>query len=100
MSRSLSEITRREERIFVHFPVILQDFQLGARIGHGATINYSERGLRVRSTYPFEIGQEIGVAAWREEALPRNYRVVWFRPSQGGESACEAGLELLQEPLI
>ena len=93
MGRTLSEVSRREERIFVSFPVqVRPPSQKGAV--SGSTVNYSPRGLRVHAGFAFQPGQELEIFVGDVERRPQPYRVVWVRKPNGGDSVYEAGLEV------
>jgi hypothetical protein len=100
MSRSLSEISRREDRIFVSLPVTLRLGSEGGVVVPASTVDYSPRGLRVRAEVPFQLGEDLEVAVKSNGNRPKSYRVVWVREPSQGQSAYEAGLELRREPLV
>ena len=72
MSRSLSEVSRREERIFVSLPVSLRVASMGDAPVSASTVDYSNHGLRVRADVPFEAGQDIEVIVTDNGNKPKN----------------------------
>ena len=100
MSRSLSEVSRREERIFVTLPVTLRPgWDIGSVV-YGNTVDYSERGLRVRANLPLRMGQEVEVVVSKDGNHPANYSVMWVRDPIQGQSVYEAGLEIQRDRLV
>lgn len=99
MSRSLSEITRRENRIFVSFPVSLRKATEGSAVVCANTVDYSPRGLRVRANVPFQPGQDLEISVRKNGNEPHAYNVIWVREPNQGESIYEAGLELRRDSL-
>ncbi len=95
MSRSLSEITRGEKRIFVSIPVTLRTHSEGGAVVSGNTVDCSVRGLRVRANLPFQAGQDLEVVVMKEGNQPGNYCVKWVREPHHDQSVYEAGLELV-----
>lgn len=100
MSRSLSEVSRREERIFVTLPVTLRTGWGGATVVNANTVDYSERGLRVRANIPFRVRQDVEVIVSDKPILARNYSVMWVRDPIQGQSVYEAGLEIQRDRLV
>lgn len=94
MSRGLSDITRRGERIYVALPVTLRTGWEGGTVIQANTVDYSERGLRVRATLPFRIGQNVEVFVSKNGDQPRKYLVTWVRDPVHGQSSYEVGLVL------
>ncbi len=94
MSRSLSEVSRREERIYVTLPVILRTGWEGATMVNGNTVDYSERGLRVRANAALRVRQDVEVVVCDNPTLRKNYNVMWVREPSTGQSVYEAGLEV------
>jgi hypothetical protein len=97
MSRSLSEVSRREDRIFVSLPVSLRVASMGDAPVSASTVDYSNHGLRVRADVPFEAGQDIEVVVTDNGNKPKNYNVIWVREPNHGQTVYEAGLELRRE---
>lgn len=100
MGRSLSEITRRENRIFVSLPVSVRMAPQGLAEVCGNTVDYSTRGLRVRANVPFQPGQGLEVIVRDNGNELKGYNVVWVREPAQGQSVYEAGLELKREDPI
>ncbi len=94
MGRSLSEVSRREERIYVTLPVKLRTGWEGGTVLKGNTVDYSERGLRVRANVPLRVRQDVEVVVSDNPTLKRNYSVIWVREPSTGQSVYEAGLEV------
>jgi len=92
MIRGLSRVLRREERIYVALPVKLRAGSAGTFERDGRTVDYSERGLRVRAHVPFQVGQKVAVFESTGGAHPANYSVVWVRYPAKGRPFYEAGL--------
>ena len=99
MSRSLSEVSRREKRIFVSLPVTLRLASEGDVVVSASTVDYSPRGLRVRADVPFQPGKDLEVAVKSNGNRPKSYKVIWVREPSQGQSVYEAGLELQRESL-
>jgi PilZ domain len=99
MGRSLSEITRRENRIFVNLPVSLHKASEVKDVVCGSTVDFSPRGLRVRADVPFQPGQDFVISVRNNGNEPKAYNVVWVREPSQGESVYEAGLKLRPELL-
>jgi len=98
MTRSLSEVMRREERIYVTLPVKLRTGWGGTIDERDAnTVDYSERGMRVRAHIPFQVGQSVVIVEARDGAHPANYSVVWVRDPVKGQPFYEAGLEVQRD---
>jgi PilZ domain len=93
MSRSLSTISRREDRIFVTLPVTLRCATEDGSVVHGNTVDFSDRGLRVRANSPFHVKQNIEVIVAHNGHEPRNYDVKWVRGQGNGQITYEVGLE-------
>jgi len=91
MSHSV-QISRREERIYVSLPVILQTGWEGAAVVEASTIDYSESGLRVRADVPLRVRQEVEVVVRDNPMFAGSYTVVWVREASEGLSLHEAGL--------
>jgi PilZ domain len=94
MSRSQSEVSRREERIFVNLPVTMRTGWEGGLTVSGNTVDYSERGLRVRASHPLRVRQDVEVVVNTDNNRAKNYRVMWVRGPEGSLTEYEAGLEL------
>ncbi len=94
MGRSLSEVSRREERIFVAIPVTLRTGWDHVTVVNANTVDYSERGLRVRANAPLRLRQDVEVAVSDNPSLRKNYNVMWVREPSTGECVYEAGLEV------
>ncbi|MBZ5561759.1 MAG: PilZ domain-containing protein [Acidobacteriia bacterium] len=94
MGQSLSEVSRREERIYVTLPVTLRTGWQGATEVNGNTVDYSERGLRVRASAPLRVRQDVEVIVSDNPTLKRNYSVMWVREPSTDQSVYEAGLEV------
>ena len=93
MSRSLSAISRREDRIFVTLPVTLRCATERGSVVHGSTVDFSNRGLRVRAQSPFHVQQNIEVIVAHNGHEPMNYDVKWVRGEGNGQLIYEVGLE-------
>ena len=96
MSRSLSEVTRRAKRIYVALPVTLRAGSEGGMVVQANTIDYSERGLRVRSNVPIPIGKDVEVFVNKNGDQPKKYSVTWVHDPVQGRPCYEAGLVLEQ----
>ena len=94
MNRGLSDITRREERIFVALPVTLRTATEAGALVKGNTVDYSARGLRVRTNDPFPIQQDVEVFVSQNGDQPHKYMVTWVREKPQGQPRCEMGLFL------
>src|SRR5690242_1590713 len=94
ISRSLSEISRREDRIFVTLPVTLRCDSEKGMVVHGNTVDFSGRGLRVRAPSPFQIKQNVEVILAQNGHESKNYNVIWVRNQKNGQPIYEAGLQL------
>jgi hypothetical protein len=94
MSGNWPEVSRREERIYVTLPVTLQTGREGATVVNGNTIDYSERGLRVRANVPFRVRQVVEVVVTNNPGVVRNYSVMWVHELDEEQSLYEAGLEI------
>ena len=94
MSRSLSEVSRRETRIFVSLPVTLRTGWEGGLTLSGNTVDFSERGLRVRANLPLRIRQDVEVVDIKDHTLAKNYKVMWVRDPDHTLTEYEAGMEL------
>jgi hypothetical protein len=94
MSRNWPEVSRREERIYVTLPVTLRTGWEGATVANGNTVDYSERGLRVRANVPFRVRQIVEVVVTNNPRVVRNYSVMWVHELDEGQSLYEAGLEI------
>ena len=100
MSLSLSEVSRRENRIFVSLPVSLRVASGVGMATSATTVDYSPRGLRVRAEVPFQPGQDLEVTVKSNGNRPRGYSVVWVhRPTQD-QPLYEAGLALRVDPPV
>ena len=100
MSLNLPEVSRREQRIYVSLPVSLRTDWGGARVVKGMTVDYSERGLRVRANVPFRACQDVEVIVNDNPNFAGNYSVMWVREPVQGQSLYEAGLEIQRAPLV
>ena len=100
MSRRWSEVSRREERIYVTLPVTLRTGWEGATVVNGNTVDYSERGLRVRANVPFQVRQDVEVIVSDNPKLARNYSVMWVREPVQGQSLYEVGLAIQGDRLV
>ncbi len=98
MGHSLSEVTRSGKRIYVALPVTLRagSEAEGGVVVHGNTVDYSERGLRVRSNLPIRIGQNVEVFVSRNGDQPKKYCVTWVHDPVQGKPCYEVGLVLEQ----
>lgn len=93
MNRSSTMVSRREERIYVSLPVILQSGVRGGFESDATTIDFSERGLRLRTRAPLNLGEDVGVVVHGQSVSPgRPYRVVWVRGSNPERPEYEVGL--------
>ena len=92
MSRRWSEVSRREERIYVALPVTLRTG--GATVVNGNTVDYSERGLGVRTNVPFRVRQDVEAIISDNPKFAGNYSVMWVLEPVQGQSLYEAGLEI------
>ena len=100
MGRSLSEISRREQRIYLNLPVTLRTGWQGTTVVNGSTVDYSERGLRVRANAPFEVRQDVEVIVSHNPQLSRKYSVMWVRDPIYGRSFYEVGLEVDRDHVV
>jgi hypothetical protein len=94
MSRTWPEVSRQEERIYVTLPVTLRTGWGGATVVNGNTVDYSERGMRVRTNVPFRIRQVVDVVVTNNPRVVRTYNVMWVHDLDEGQSLYEAGLEI------
>ena len=94
MSRNWPEVSRREERIYVTLPVTLRTGWEGATVVNGNTVDYSERGMRVRVKVPFRFRQVVEVVVGENPKSARNYSVMWVRKLVEGQFLYEVGLEI------
>jgi len=94
MTRTWSEISRGEERIYVTLPVTLRTGWEGGTVVKGNTVDYSERGLRVRTNVPFRIRRLVEVVVNNNPGVVRTYSVMWVHELDEGQSLYEAGLEI------
>ena len=94
MTRTWSEVSRREDRIFVTLPVTLRIGWGGATVVNGSTVDYSQRGLRVRANVPFRVRQDVEVIVSDNCTLAGNYSVMWVHEPDQGQFLYEAGLEI------
>ena len=94
MTQGLSDVSRREDRIFVALPVTLRTAREGGTEIHGNTVDYSKRGLRVRANLPVPIGQDDEVFVSRNGDQPQKYLVTWVREKVQGQACYELGLLL------
>ncbi len=79
-------------------PVTLRTGWEGGTEVTGNTVDYSERGLRVRSNAPLRVRQDVEVVVRDTPAVKKNYNVMWVREPSAGQPAYEAGLEVNGEP--
>jgi hypothetical protein len=100
MSRNLPEVSRREERIYVTLPVTLRTGGGGATVVNGNTVDYSERGLRVRTNVLFRIRQDVEAIISDNPNFGGNYSVMWVRELVQGQFLYEAGLEIQRDRLV
>jgi hypothetical protein len=94
MSGNWPEVSRREKRIYVTLPVTLRTGWEGATVVNGSTVDYSERGMRVRANVPFRVRQVVEVIISDNPKFARNYSVMWVHEPDQGQSLYEAGLEI------
>ncbi len=94
MSRDWSEASRQEERIYVTLPVTLRTGWEGGTVVNGNTVDYSERGLRVRTNVPFRVRQLVEIVVNNSPGVVRTYSVMWVHELDEGQSLYEAGLEI------
>ncbi|HLY62060.1 MAG TPA: PilZ domain-containing protein [Terriglobia bacterium] len=94
LSHSLSEVSRREDRIFVTLPVTLKAEWESGKVVRGNTVDFSGRGLRVRANLPFRTKHNVEVMVIQEGYQPKSYNVKWVRDQGKDEPIFEAGLEL------
>ena len=94
MIRTWPEVSRAEERIYVTLPVTLRIGWEGGTVVNGNTVDYSERGLRVRTNVPFRLRQVVEVVVNNNPGVVRTYSVMWVRELDEGQSLYEAGLEI------
>ena len=94
MSRDWPEAPRREKRIYVTLPVTLRTGWEGGTVVNGNTVDYSERGMRVRVKVPFRFRQVVEVVVGENPKSARNYSVMWVHELDEGQSLYEAGLEI------
>ena len=94
MSRDWPEAPRREKRIYVTLPVTLRTGWEGGTVVNGNTVDYSERGMRVRVKVPFRFRQVVEVVVGENPKSARNYSVMWVRKLVEGQFLYEVGLEI------
>jgi hypothetical protein len=94
MNREWPEVSRGEERIYVTLPVTLRTGWEGGTVVNGNTVDYSERGLRVRTNVAFRIRQLVEVVVNNNPGVVRTYSVMWVHELDEGQSLYEAGLEI------
>jgi hypothetical protein len=94
MIRTWPEVPRGEERIYVTLPVTLRTGWEGGTVVNGNTVDYSERGLRVRTNVPFRIHQAVEAVVNNNPRVVRTYSVMWVHELDEGQSLYEAGLEI------
>ena len=100
MSHNLAEVSRREERIYVTLPVALRTGWGGATVVNGNTVDYSERGLRVRTNVMFRVRQDVEAIISDNPNFAGNYSVMWVRELVQGRFLYEAGLEIQRDRLV
>jgi hypothetical protein len=100
MSGGLAEVSRREERINVTLPVTLRSVKGGAKVVDGNTVDYSERGLRVRTNALFRIRQDVEAIISDNSTFARNYSVMWVRELVQGQFLYEVGLEIQRDHFV
>ncbi len=100
MIRDWPEVSRREERIYVSLPVTLRTGWGGATVVNGKTVDYSERGLRVRVNVPFRVRQDVEAIVNDNPNFAGNYSVMWVREPVQGQSLYEAGLAIQRDRLV
>jgi hypothetical protein len=93
LGRSLSEISRRENRIFVTLPVTLRAGWESGEVVQGNTVDFSGRGLRVRANLPFRVRHKVEVIVSKGGNEPKNYSVIWVRDPAKDRPVYEAGLQ-------
>ena len=93
MIRTWPQVPRGEERIYVTLPVTLRTGWEGGTVVNGNTVDYSERGLRVRTNLPFRIRQDVEAIISDNPKFARHYSVMWVHELDEGQSLYEAGLE-------
>ncbi len=94
MTRTWPEISRGEERIYVTLPVTLRTGWEGGTVVNGNTVDYSERGLRVRANVAFRVRQVVEAVVNNNPRVVRTYSVMWVHEIDAGQSLYEAGLEI------
>lgn len=94
MTRTWPEIARGEERIYVTLPVTLRTGWEGGTVVNGNTVDYSERGLRVRANVAFRVRQVVEAVVNNNPRVVRTYSVMWVHEIDAGQSLYEAGLEI------
>jgi hypothetical protein len=94
MIRTWPQVPRGEERIYVTLPVTLRTGWEGGTVVNGNTVDYSERGMRVRANVPFRIRQLVEVVVNNKPGVVRTYSVMWVHELDAGQSLYEAGLEM------
>ena len=94
MIRTWPEVSRGEERIYVTLPVTLRTGWEGGTVVNGNTVDYSDRGLRLRANVPFRIHQVVEVVVSNNPGVVRTYSVMWVHELDEGQSLYEAGLEI------
>jgi hypothetical protein len=97
MIRDWPEISRREDRIYVTLPVTLRTGWGGATVVNGNTVDYSERGLRVRTNVLFRIREDVEAVISDNPNFGGNYSVKWVRELVPGQFLFEAGLAIQQD---
>ena len=100
MSASLSDVSRRENRIFVSLPVSLRVASEEAALVSATTVDYSPRGLRVRADVAFQPGQGLEVTVKNNGNRSKDYNVVWVREPSSGHPVYEAGLVMRIDPPV
>jgi hypothetical protein len=96
MSSGVIANARRCERIFVKMPVSLLVESQGTKIAHEAsTVDFSQRGVRVKSRVPLWPGQNIELIPSGSPRCSVPGRVIWVHATSANRAG-EAGLEFLQ----
>ena len=93
MADAPSRIPRRSERISESVPITLLAKFSGIQTEFPAsTVDYSEHGLRVRTSFPLSQGQAVFARSADQEIDLGFCRVVWAQTTEIDSPTTEAGL--------
>jgi PilZ domain len=90
----LSEIRRQASRLNVALPVTIRAGSEGGVVIQGSTVDYSTKGLRLRTELPVIISQNVEVSINAATPRPQRYQVIWVREPARKQSVFEAGLKM------